>query len=178
MDEVKYTPAEDVPMADVYFSTGNATEESLEEGQTSFTILLGRAVAGPEQTVTVHHTVATDSTGISADGVFTIPESVTFAEGEGTALLEIPFDEAQLVKKVHYNFTFSLDGINDTPYYLGKLDVACTYNPWETLGTGIYTDAIIGSVFSDLADSGWPFTWESYPVIPAESSLSLSSAGT
>lgn len=53
MDEVKYTPAEDVPMAEVYFSTGNPTEESLEEGQTSFTVLLGRANAGAEQTVTV-----------------------------------------------------------------------------------------------------------------------------
>lgn len=158
IDEVKYTPAEDVPMAEVYFSTGNPTQESLEEGQTSFTVLLGRANAGAEQTVTVHHTVASDSTGLDIDGVFTIPESVTFAEGEGTALLEVTYDEAQLIKKVSYNFTFSLDGINDTPYYLGKLDVACTYNPWETLGTGIYTDAIVGSVF-DFSSYGWPFTY-------------------
>lgn len=153
VDEIEYTPAEKVDLADYYFSTGNVTQNDLDEGQTSFSVLLGRLNTEGEQTVPVKTEIKTDA---DTTDLFTIPKTVTFADGEGTALLTVTYDEAKLTRKVNYDFNFSLDGIQDTPYYLGNLNVTCIYNPWITLGKGVYTDVIIGNVFSL---EGWPFTY-------------------
>ena len=154
VEEIEYTPAEKVDLADYYFSTGNVTQNDLDEGQTSFSVLLGRLSTEGEQTVPVKTVVTAE--GADPTGIFKIPETVTFADGEGTALLTVTYDEAKLTRKVNYDFSFSLDGIQDTPYYLGNLNVTCMYNPWITLGKGVYTDVIVGTFFNI---DGWPFTY-------------------
>ncbi len=157
VDEIEYTPAEKVDLAEFYFSTGNANEQTIEEGQTSFSVLLGRLNAGAEQTVNITSTVTADVEGTTG-APFTIPATATFAEGEGTASVEITIDESLLQRKVNYTLSLSLEGVQNTPYYLGTLDVVCNYNPWITLGTGIYVEALAGSIF-DLTAQGWPFNY-------------------
>ena len=158
IDEVKYTPAEPVSLAEYYFSTGNPNYQDLEEGQKSFTVLLGRLDTTGEQTVAVQHNA-------EVDPFFEIPESVTFAAGEGTATMTITYDETKLERKKEYVLDLKLDGIQSTPYYLGELAVTCMYNPWLTLGTGIYTDAIVCSVF-DVEPYTYNVTVQQHPDNP------------
>ena len=158
VDEVKYTPAEPVGLADYYFSTGNPNYQELEEGQTGFSVTLGRLNTENAQTINIQHNA-------EIDDIFTVPATVTFAAGEGTATVEIVYDETKLVKKKEYVVDLKLDGIPNTPYYLGELAVTCMYNPWTTLGTGIYTDALVCSVF-DVEPYSYNVTVQQHPDNP------------
>lgn len=149
VEKVDYEPAEPVSLAPYYFSTANGDYENLEEGQTSVSLLLGRLDAKDELTVNVAHSS-------EYDAIFNVPSTVTFAAGESTAYLEVTFDIANVEKRKEYKIDFELDGIQNTPYYLGDLSVTMYYNPWEYIGKGIYTDVFLASIFSDLD----PYSYE------------------
>lgn len=143
VDKVEYEPAEPVALAPYYFSTGNGDREDLEEGQSSFTILLGRLEAEEELEVPVEH-------NSDIDAVFNVPTSVKFAKGESTATLEVTFDLANVEKRKEYTLDLNLNGVENTPYYLGDLSMIIYYNPWESIGTGKYTEASVCSIFGDV----------------------------
>lgn len=145
MESVDYTPAEPVALSPYYFSTGNGDYESLEEGQTSFSIIMGRASSEGTLTVPLQHNP-------EIDGIFNVPAEVTFAEGEGVTTFDVTFDMVNIEKKKEYNIKLSLADVPDTPYSLGTLNITAYYNPWETLGMGIYTDAIVPSIFDIGSD--------------------------
>ncbi len=156
VETAEYEPAAPVALAPYYFSTGNGDREDLEENQSSFSILLGRLDATEELTVTVEH-------NSDIDNVLNVPHSVTFAAGESTANLVVTFDLANIEKRKEYKLDLNLDGIENTPYYLGDLSLIVYYNPWDNIGKGIYTDAVVSSIFGDVDPTTYEVDVQEHP---------------
>lgn len=141
-DEPDYTPAKPIANpATVYFSNADANK-TLEVGDddTKFTVPVYRDNKGAAQTVNV--TVANPDAAL-----FTVPSTVTFAEGTDQALIETVFVPENLTMGTDYNFTFKLEGEN-SPYYLTEAKVTINYITWVTLGNAQYTDDLVTGIFS------------------------------
>lgn len=158
VDHVEYEPAEPVALAPYYFSTANGDREDLIDGQTSFSILLGRLDPTKEEEVTVEH-------NSDIDAVLDVPTTVKFAAGEATANLVVSFDLANIEKRKEYKLDLSLAGVENTPYYLGKLNLTVFYSPWVNLGKGIYTDVLLSSIFTNITPVTYQVDVQEHPTI-------------
>ena len=69
----------------------------------------------------------------SAEAIFTIPESVTFAAGEATAELAYTVDQSKLENDKIYTVKFYLEETVTTPYGYAEWTVSYALNPWELL---------------------------------------------
>ena len=69
----------------------------------------------------------------SAEAIFTIPESVTFAAGEATAELAYTVDQSKLENEKSYTVKFYLEETVTTPYGYAEWTVSYALNPWELL---------------------------------------------
>lgn len=142
-EEVKYTPAEPAPLSKYYFPTSNPDTQDLVDGTTYFTVSVARAQAGAEETVPIVS---------STDGNFTIPESVTFPEGEGVVNMRVSYNLANIEINKLFNVTVELSGIENTPYSYGKLSIDVIYLPWQDFdedeSMGWYRDGFIYGVFN------------------------------
>lgn len=132
-EEVEYTPA--TPDKGVYFPSTLPSQVNLTLEGTSFDVQIVRTDSVGEQTVALQ-VETSDETGI-----FTFPESVTFADGATTADITIAYD----AEKLGYNFvdiTLSVDPSVTSAY--GGNAYAFTAGipePWKSLGKATFTDA-------------------------------------
>ena len=132
-EEVEYTPA--TPDKGVYFPSTLPSQVNLTLEGTSFDVQIVRTDSVGEQTVALQ-AVTSDETGI-----FTFPESVTFADGAKAANIAIAYD----AEKLGYNFvdiTLSVDPKVASAY--GGNAYAFTAGipePWKSLGKATFTDA-------------------------------------
>ena len=141
-EEVQYTPA--TPDKGVYFPSTLPAQVNLTLEGTSFDVQIVRTDSVGEQTVALQ-SVTSDTTGI-----FTFPESVTFADGAQTANITIAYD----AEKLGYNFvdiTLSVDPAVTSAY--GGNAYAFTAGipePWKSLGKAKFTDAFFFYDFYDV----------------------------
>lgn len=160
-EDVKYTPAEPSPVTKYYFPTSNTDTKDLVDGTTYFTVTVGRAEAGAEETVQINS---------STDGKFTIPESVTFEEGAGLANLRVAYNLAEIEVNTHYNVTVELPGIQDTPYSYGKLSMDVIYLPWKNFeedeSMGWYREGFIYGMFNGVALEEYKVPMQMHPTTP------------
>ncbi|MDE5691607.1 MAG: hypothetical protein K2I13_05285, partial [Alistipes sp.] len=128
----------------VYFPESILSEFSIGDDVNEIAIPVMRVVDTEEQTVAV---LADDKSGL-----FTIPESVSFAAGEKKSQLVVTFDRSKLEDGTEYPISFLLnDEENTTPYGNRTLAISVVPWPWELLGTGLFREDYLGPLFG--ADS-------------------------
>ena len=141
-EEVEYTPA--TPDKGVYFPSTLPTQVNLSMEDSVFNVQIVRTDSVGEQTVALQ-AVTSDTTGI-----FTFPDSVTFADSAQTANITIAYD----AEKLGYNFvdiTLSVD-IAVASSYGGNAYAfsAGIPEPWKSLGKAKFTDAFFFYDFYDV----------------------------
>lgn len=118
--------------AQVYFSKNDGSV-ALVDGQSSFDVNVYRQDSVGELTVNL---LKTDESGL-----FSAPESVTFADGEKMTSIPVTFDFSQLAADTEYPVTFKL--MSDSTYYgPNELTYNVKYAPWSEwteFGKGAYT---------------------------------------
>ncbi len=138
-DDFKAGPA--VSGTQVYFPESIAAEYSIGDDVSEIVIPVMRVVGTEAQTVAV---LADDKSGL-----FSIPASVSFAAGEKKAELLMTFDRTQLEDGTDYPISFLLnDEENTTPYGNSQLAITVTPWPWEVLGTGLFRDDWLSSMYN------------------------------
>jgi|GEM_PF-2952131 len=145
-EETEYTPAAPAPLEPYYFTTYTDTYQELVDGKTSFTVYMGRANDKGE--LTVPFTMTCD-----VPGAFTAPTSASFADGENTLSFEVNYDLTQLEVNKEYKLNLTIEGIENTPYCYGSLDITAIYVPWRKFDKkGIYRDASVGGLLLGIED--------------------------
>ena len=107
--------------AQVYFSSDMATEFNINEGQNSVDVEVRRVKTEGALTVNIE---SSDEAGL-----FTIPSSVSFADGENVAKLTISFDFASLKNNTVYPVSLRLKD-ETTIYGSDSTTVKIMFSPW------------------------------------------------
>ena len=139
--------------AQVYFSSMSKTQFLLEDNQNSIDVEVKRVKTEGALSVQVS---ATDESAL-----FNVPATVSFADGETTALLNISFDFAKLTPNVDYTIKLKLD--NETTIYGDdEQTISVKYSPWtewEPMGweypDGISTYAEWETAFEQYRAGGY-----------------------
>lgn len=131
-------PLENQPA--VYFALGESSQ-TLEAGEddTKFEVNVYRA----NTTGAATYNVSSESNG---GNLFTIPSSVSFADGEDCVALTVTYVATELQQNYDYLFSFKLDG-DATPYYTNSASVKLTYIPWKSLGMATYWETFVATWF-------------------------------
>lgn len=131
-DDDNYVPGG--ASAGVYFPTDDALDVTLDRSKSSFDVIVARM--GETQAVTY------DLVGSADDEVFTLPTSVTFAEGETSATVTIAYNQDNMVADHAYPVELAFaSGTQICNYGYESLDMNVTLPaPWKTIGTGLYHD--------------------------------------
>lgn len=136
-EEFQPGPVEDG--AQVYFPDTVPTQYDLEDNVSSVTIPVKRMSTEGELTVSVLADLSQIET--SAQSLFTVPESVTFSDGQADGSVVISFTRDALADGTDYPINLLLnDADNTTSYGHSQLTITITPWPWELIGTGKYRD--------------------------------------
>lgn len=131
-DEVDYTPAESMTNAQVFFATDAVSSVDLMDGQNSAVVNVSRLNTSGSVTVDVTSSavVATADGAVPTD-LFSIPSSVTFADGQDSAPITISFDFSKIEAETDYTVTLNISGEGVTPYGKNQQTVSILYAPWS-----------------------------------------------
>ena len=131
-----YDPAAMESTAQVYFSKDTATTINIL-GEESVEIPVLRAVNGAGITANITATVDAEYADL-----FTIPSSVTFADGETSTSLVITFDPAKLTYGTKYPISLQIASDLITDYGRDLIAITLDYpEPFISLGKGTFSDA-------------------------------------
>ena len=131
-DDIKYDPAGKVEGEGVCFDASIGSEMEIPTDATEIPITVSRSTKAGEYTVDVTASV-TDDSGEPVEGVFTLPTSVTFADGELSAVYTIGVNFANVVPDVSYHLSLKLPENVGTPYGPGEVNTVLLYSPWSEL---------------------------------------------
>lgn len=132
-------PAAEGPQ--VYFPSGTTTEFSLSDDVNSIVVPLRRVDTNGAVTVAL---LADDPSGL-----FTIPASASFAEGQDKVDLNITFDRRSLVDGTEYPLQIMInDESVTTPYGDRTIALSVTPWPWEEMGTGRFREDWLSNFFN------------------------------
>lgn len=142
--EDKYTPAEILNTAQVYFSTETKTNYDLpmSNDMVEFDVPVQRVKTDDKLTVNI---VATGADGDTIN----VAKSVTFEEGSNKAMLYINVKTAELGYDNFKTINLSIsDEANTTPYgYSNMTIVVGVPAPWVSLGKATYIDQFVGCFY-------------------------------
>ncbi len=142
-DEIEYTPAGSEGLDGVYFANDMASNIELSKDASSFDVQISRG--SDAGSATVYLTVEADS---ATNAIFTIPDSVTFEEGNTVANISIAYNADALVYDEQYAFTISVPAEMASPYgNVSYSGVAVLPAPWVSLGMATVTDDFILPLF-------------------------------
>lgn len=120
----------DVPTAEVFFPKDNSQEYVLAEGQNSVEVEVRRIKKAGDLTVAI------ESTDTTVGKFFTIPQSVSFADGDSVAYIPVNFAFSNLVADVSYAIPVKIKNESVT-YGEDEVTLIIKYSPWtdwEPLG--------------------------------------------
>ncbi len=148
-DEEEFTTGEFNGEA-VYFPTDVATEYTLDENTASVSIPVRRSMTDGEFTISIFKDMGEMT---EADqSIFTVPESVTFAEGESETALVIAIDKDKVEEGKEYTIGFLLnDEANVSQYGNKSLYITMSMESWELLGTGKFRDDWFTAMWTNSA---------------------------
>lgn len=119
-----YTATEMPNNAQVFFSNESASEYLLQENQNSVQIEVKRLKTNGELTVNV------ETVDTTAAKLFTVANSVTFADGSDTAVIPVTFSFANLAPDNGYGLDLKLTS-ETTAYGESEKTVVIKYAPWS-----------------------------------------------
>ena len=149
-----WSAGEQVPGAQVYFADGVATNVTVEAETSSFEVTVMRGNVDEAATVPLKVAVSAANVDEEADPInyaelFTVPAKVSFGAGKDSAKFTVSFDRASLEDGQTYTLTFSINDMGAiTPYGYDKQTWTLVVpEPLVLLGTGYWTDDVVGPLF-------------------------------
>ena len=149
-----WSAGEQVPGAQVYFADGVATNVTVEAETSSFEVTVMRGNVDEAVTVPLKVAVSAAYVDEEADPInyaelFTVPAKVSFGAGKDSAKFTVSFDRASLEDGQTYTLTFSINDAGAvTPYGYDKQTWTLVVpEPMVLLGTGYWTDDVVGPLF-------------------------------
>ena len=126
--------------AGVYFPTDDALDVTLERTKSSFDVIVSRM---GETKAAVY-----ELTGSADEEVFTLPASVSFAEGETSTTVAIAYNQNEMALDHAYEVKLAFaPGTQICNYGYDSLDMNVTLPaPWKTVGKGLYHDQWLLSI--------------------------------
>lgn len=120
--------------AGVYFPTDDALDVTLDRNKSSFDVIVARM--GETKAASY------ELVGSADEDVFTLPTSVSFAEGETSTTIAIAYRQSEMAADRAYPVILSFaSGTQICNYGYESLDMNVTLPaPWKTVGTGLYHD--------------------------------------
>lgn len=134
-DEIKYTPAGAVEGAQVYFPTSVSSTINLSSTENSYQIPVMRVVTDAAMSVAV--------TATGGEGLYTVPSTVEFAQGEANAYLTLTYDPDVVGFDSFTDMTITL-GSDTTPYGISTYEFSIGIPaPWVSLGNAKFSDTFL-----------------------------------
>lgn len=152
--DVDYTPASKPTGPQVYFSTEAQSSFDVDEGQNEVDVEVIRVDTKGALTVDLASYAIETAEGESSSeevDIFTVPSSVTFAEGEASAKIKIGFNFDELRAETQYKVVIDLLGTDVNPYGKTQQTVSIQYapwTPWELVSDGGIGTYIFAGIFS------------------------------
>lgn len=145
---VEYDPAAMESTAQVYFSKDTATTiDILQAEQVEIPVLRANTAGAIDVAITA-------TVDEAHQGLFNIPSSVSFADGENAATLVITYDPADLEYGEQYPVTLQLAADKITDYGKDLINLVLDYpEPLKSLGMGLFTDDAMGPLFGYSAET-------------------------
>ncbi|MDE6454012.1 MAG: hypothetical protein K2L27_07405 [Muribaculaceae bacterium] len=118
----------------VYFPTDDALEVELDRNKDAFDVIVARSGETPAATYAL--------TGSADEEVFTLPTSVSFAEGETTTTVAVEYRKDEMGPDKPYKVILAFaEGAKISNYGYESLEMAVTLPaPWKTIGLGTFQD--------------------------------------
>ncbi|MDR1763875.1 MAG: hypothetical protein LBR64_08010 [Dysgonamonadaceae bacterium] len=140
-EEAPYTPAEALNTAQVYFPSTNAATINLSSLEHSFQIAIARVKT--DDAITVPLTVS------GGDGLYSIPTSVAFAQGQSATSITVGYDPDAVGFDTYSELKLSIGGDGYTsPYGLTEYTVSVGIPaPWVSLGMATYVEAFFSALY-------------------------------
>lgn len=135
-DEYEYTAAT-VEGQQVYFSNTLASTQNLSDTESSFNISLNRIMTDGELTVNL--------TIDDASGIYSMPSSVSFADGEDEVSIPVSYDPTKLEYDVFNDVTIAIADVDyTTPYGNSSYSFSAGMpSPYVSIGTGKFADTYL-----------------------------------
>ena len=153
-EDQEWSAGEQVTGAQVYFADGVATNVTVEAETSSFEVTVMRGNVDEATTVPLKVAVSAAKVDEEADPInyaelFTVPSNVSFGAGKDSAKFTVSFDRASLEDGQTYTLTFSINDAGAvTPYGYDKQTWTLVVpEPMVLLGTGYWTDDVVGPLF-------------------------------
>ena len=121
----------------VYFSNALGSTVNLSNTESSYALTLNRIDTSEE--LTVNLTLSDES------GIYSIPSSVTFAQGDSAVQFNLSYDPAKLVYDVFNSVTIAIaDADYTTPYGNSSYTFSAGMpSPYVSLGMGTFADNLL-----------------------------------
>lgn len=130
----EYTTAEPVADAQRVFFASQTTSVILPEDETSFAVKIYRPEDNDSPELTVQILAQSPQAGVVSTpelrGVFTVPASVTFAEGEQSAEIVIDYNATAITPNQDYAFSIAIDEANADVYGIASTTIVANMASW------------------------------------------------
>ena len=161
-----YEPGTLPDNAQVYFSLDEGTDISLSDGQRTFNVNVFRNVTAGALSVPV--------SGVDKDesGIFTFPQSVSFADGSNKATVQVGVDFDNIISDIDYEISLKIGESEVTPYGVDAISLIVKFSPWTEWAPYKVSPATgVGDYYYDCI--GEDFGADMDPALEVEYSQSL-----
>ena len=139
--DANYNPAS-ISGSQVFFAEDLPTDYEISPNENNFAVKISRGAATGALTVPLNVTQSEGS-------IFTVPTSVSFAEGEKDASIVITYDPANIVYGDYATIKIEVaDASMTTPYGLSSCEISAGVTAWVDYGKGYYREGIISTWYS------------------------------
>lgn len=143
-EEYEYSGATKAEGQQVYFSNALGSTVNLSNTESSYALTLNRIDTSSE--LTVNLTLSDES------GIYSIPSSVTFAQGDSAVQFNLSYDPAKLEYDVFNSVTIAIaDADYTTPYGNSSYSFSVGMpSPYVSLGMGTFADNLLVSGYAEV----------------------------
>lgn len=143
-EEYEYSAADKVEGQQVYFSNALGSTLNLSDTESNYALSLNRIDTSEE--LTVNLTLSDES------GIYSIPSSVTFAQGDSAVQFNLSYDPAKLEYDVFNSVTIAIaDADYTTPYGNSSYTFSAGMpSPYVSIGVGRFADNYLVGGYAEV----------------------------